>query len=72
MEDNKITKLVRPGAVIWVSALLTFMVLADGNLGEFAVKTEYLPLISTIAIAIYTFFFTSRGIEKTAGIIKDR
>ena len=70
MEDNKFTKVVRPAAVVWVSLLLTFMVIADGNIGEFSVKEAYLPLISSLALAIYGFFFTSRGVEKTAEIIK--
>ena len=69
MQETKLTKAVRPGAVVWISLMITLMILGDGNIAEFTIKEVYVPLVTTLAVTIYGFFFTSRGVEKTAKII---
>jgi hypothetical protein len=42
----------------------------DGNIGEFNIANQYVDLLGQIVIMSLGFYFTSRGIEKTAKIIK--
>ena len=72
MEESKLTKAVRPAAVVWVIALNTLVILADGNLGAFEIKEVWVPLITTLSVTIIGFFFTSRGVEKTTARIFDK
>jgi len=72
--DNEhiITRAVRPGVVIWSFFLLTVVMVLDGNIGTFTVKEAYIPILETIVITVTIAYFGSRGVEKTAKVIKDK
>ena len=71
--DNEhiITRMVRPGIVIWAFVLLSIAMLLDGNLGTITIKEAYIPILETIVITVVVAYFGSRGVEKTAKHIKD-
>jgi len=70
--EHSITRLVRPLVVVWAYTLLTVVMLADGNIGEFTIKNAYLPMLESIVITVTIAYFGSRGIEKTASNIRGR
>ena len=57
---------VRPLSVVYVLALFTFVIIADGNLGNFTIKPGYYSMIETVVVTVVLGFFGMRGIEKTA------
>lgn len=62
--DSWLSKSVRPlGFMIW-TALMLFIILFDGNIGQFTINKAYLPMIETTYTAFITFYIGSRGIEK--------
>lgn len=70
--DNWLAKSVRPlGFMIWTIMIL-FIILTDGNIGEFTINKSYLPLIETTYTAFITFYIGSRGIEKAMRVWKKK
>ena len=68
--DNWLAKSVRPiGFIVW-TALLLFIIISDGNMGSFAIKDAYLPLIETVYVSYLGFYVGSRGVEKTIKLWK--
>ncbi len=63
--EHIITRLVRPLSYIAVLLLFGFIVLLDGNAGEFIVNKAYIPVIETLLATMTISYFGSRGIEKT-------
>tara|TARA_R110002072_G_scaffold71234_1_gene171062 strand:- start:1096 stop:1569 length:474 start_codon:yes stop_codon:yes gene_type:complete len=70
--DNEhiVTRLVRPVAYGAMFMLFMFVVLLDGNLGEFQIKAQYIPVIQSLFGTMTMFYFGSRGAEKIAKIIQ--
>jgi hypothetical protein len=66
VSDNEhvLTRLVRPAVVVWSYFLFTVVMLFDGNIGGFAVKASYVPVLETILITVTVAYFGSRGYEK--------
>jgi len=68
--DSWLSKNIRPLLTIFSLVLYTLFALTDGNIGEFNIANQYVDLLGQIVIMSLGFYFTSRGIEKTAKIIK--
>jgi len=68
--DSWLSKNIRPMLTIFSLVLYTLFALIDGNIGEFNIANQYMDLLGQIVIMSLGFYFTSRGIEKTAKIIK--
>ena len=69
--DNWFAKSVRPlGFMIW-TVIVLLMIFLDGNLGAFAIKDAYLPLIETVYVSYISFYIGSRGVEKTIRLWKN-
>jgi hypothetical protein len=68
--DSWLSKNIRPMLTIFSLVLYTLFALIDGNIGEFNIANQYVDLLGQIVIMSLGFYFTSRGIEKTAKIIK--
>ena len=62
--EHTVTRLVRPAIVIWSFALLTIVILMDGNAGNFTVREEYIPLIGQIVIASVVAYMGARTFDK--------
>ena len=62
--EHGLTRLVRPAIVVWSFALLTIVVIADGNLGNFAVRAEYIPLVAQIVVASVVSYMGARSFDK--------
>jgi len=70
--DSWLSKNIRPLLTIFSLALYTLFALTDGNIGDFNIANQYVDLLGQIVIMSLGFYFTSRGIEKTAKIIRRR
>ena len=68
--DSWLSKNIRPMLTIFSLVLYTLFALIDGNIGEFNIANQYVDLLGQIVIMSLGFYFPSRGIEKTAKIIK--
>ena len=68
--DSWLSKNIRPMLTIFSLVLYTLFALIDGNIGEFNIANQYVDLLGQIVIMSLGFYFTSRGIEKTAKISK--
>ena len=62
--EHGLTRLVRPAIVVWSFALLTVVVIADGNIGSFAVRAEYIPLVAQIVVASVVSYMGARSFDK--------
>ena len=68
--DSWLSKNIRPLLTIFSLFLYTLFAVFDGNLGNFDIQDQYVDLLGQIVIMSLGFYFTSRGIEKTAKILK--
>ena len=68
--DSWLSKNIRPLLTIFSLFLYTLFAISDGNLGSFDIQDQYVDLLGQIVIMSLGFYFTSRGIEKTAKILK--
>ena len=68
--DSWLSKNIRPLLTIFSLFLYTLFAISDGNLGNFDIQDQYVDLLGQIVIMSLGFYFTSRGIEKTAKILK--
>jgi hypothetical protein len=68
--DSWLSKNIRPLLTIFSLILYTLFAISDGNLGRFDIQDQYVDLLGQIVIMSLGFYFTSRGIEKTAKILK--
>lgn len=59
-----VTRLVRPLIVLWSFALLTIIVLFDGNVGDFTIKSAYIPMIEGIVTASVLAYMGVRSLDK--------
>ncbi len=65
---NKLSKSIRPATLIFLTAVFTIISFADGNIGEFQLNKDLLPIWNTILLAVYSAYFVGRSIEK----VKDK
>jgi len=68
--DSWLSKNIRPLLTIFSLVLYTIFSITDGNIGSFNIQNQYVDLLGQIVIMSLGFYFTSRGIEKTAKIIR--
>ena len=68
--DSWLSKNIRPLLTIFSLVLYTLFAITDGNIGEFNIANQYVDLLGQIVIMSLGFYFTSRGIEKTAKIMR--
>ncbi len=73
ISDNEhiVTRLTRPAIVLWGFALLTIVMLLDGNIGEFTINESYIPLLETIVVTSVVAYMGARSLDKF-GVNKDK
>lgn len=66
LSDNEhpVTRLVRPVTYTLFTLLFFTLVFFDGNVGEFKVEPQYIPVIQSLFGTMTVFYFGSRGLEK--------
>jgi len=62
--EHLITMLVRPVSYGFILLNLAFLMYFDGNIGDFQISKEWIPVIQSLAGTMTIFYFGSRGLEK--------
>jgi len=72
--DSRLSKNIRPLALIYLLGVVTVLALTDGNIqyGEyqFLVKDEYVNLFRDLLLMIFGFYVGGRSLEKITKMIK--
>ena len=62
--EHNVTRLVRPVSYAAMFILYMSCIFFDGNLGEFQIREQYIPSITSLFSTMTIFYFGSRGLEK--------
>tara|TARA_R110000744_G_scaffold143565_2_gene255529 strand:- start:12284 stop:12727 length:444 start_codon:yes stop_codon:yes gene_type:complete len=62
--EHNITRLIRPISYACMFLLYMSCIFFDGNIGDFSIKENYIPSITSLFSTMTIFYFGSRGIEK--------
>ena len=73
LSDNEhpITRLVRPLSYAFILLNLGFLMYFDGNVGDFQLEKEWIPMIKYLAGIQTMFYFGSRGAEKIMKLVNE-
>ena len=62
--EHNVTRLVRPISYAAMFILYMACIFFDGILGDFQIKEQYIPSITSLFSTMTIFYFGSRGLEK--------
>lgn len=66
--DSWLSKNIRPAVLIFLTFIFTVLAFADGNIGEFKVAKEYVPIFQVLLMTVYGAYFVGRTWEKAKHI----
>ena len=66
--DSFLSKNIRPMVLIYLTVIFTACAFFDGNIGEFKVAEEYIPIFQTLLVTTYGAYFVGRSYEKAKSI----
>ena len=62
--DSFLSKNIRPLVLIFLTTVFTILSFFDGNVGEFSVAEQYVPIFQSLLITVYGAYFVGRTWEK--------
>ena len=62
--DSFLSKNISPLVLIFLTAVFTILSFFDGNVGEFSVAEQYVPIFQSLLITVYGAYFVGRTWEK--------
>jgi hypothetical protein len=62
--DSVLSKNIRPMVLIYLTVIFTVCAFFDGNIGEFKIAEEYIPIFQTLLVTVYGAYFVGRSWEK--------
>ena len=62
--DSFLSKNIRPMILIYLTVIFTSLAFFDGNIGEFGLAKEYIPIFQTLLVTVYGAYFVGRTWEK--------
>lgn len=62
--DSWLSKNVRPLSLIYVLFVFSVLAFTDGNVGEFKVQKEYLPIFNVLLVTVVGGYFAVRSVDK--------
>ena len=62
--DSMLSKNIRPLVLIYLTVIFTICAFFDGNVGEFKISEEYIPIFQTLLVTVYGAYFVGRSWEK--------
>jgi hypothetical protein len=62
---NKLSKSIRPATLIFLTISFVAISCFDGNLGDFQINKDFVPVYEMLLLAVYGSYFVGRTIEKT-------
>ena len=66
--DSFLSKNIRPMVLIYLTFIFTVCAFFDGNVGEFIIAEEYIPIFQTLLVTVYGAYFVGRTWEKAKSI----
>ena len=66
--DSFLSKNIRPIILIYITVIFTALAFTDGNIGEFQIAKEYIPIFQTLLVTVYGAYFVGRTWEKATKI----
>jgi hypothetical protein len=66
--DSWLPKNIRPLVLIFLTFIFSLLAFTDGNIGEFKIAKEYIPIFQTLLVTVYGAYFVGRTWEKAKSI----
>lgn len=63
--DSFLSKNIRPMVLVYLTVIFTGCAFFDGNVGNFKISKEYIPIFQTLLVTVYGAYFVGRSWEKT-------
>lgn len=63
--DSYLSKNIRPLVLVFLTAVFTLLAFTDGNIGQFQIQKEYIPIFQSLLITVYGAYFVGRSWEKS-------
>ena len=70
--DSFLSKNIRPMILIYLTVIFTICAFFDGNVGEFIIAEEYIPIFQTLLVTVYGAYFVGRTWEKAKSITNNK
>ena len=70
--DSFLSKNIRPMILIYLTVIFTSLAFFDGNIGEFSLAKEYIPIFQTLLVTVYGAYFVGRTWEKAKSISNNK
>jgi uncharacterized membrane protein (DUF106 family) len=70
--DSFLSKNIRPMVLIYLTVIFTVCAFFDGNVGEFIIAEEYIPIFQTLLVTVYGAYFVGRTWEKAKSITNNK
>ena len=70
--DSWLAKNIRPMVLVYLTFIFTLLAFTDGNIGEFKIAKEYIPIIQTLLVTAYGAYFVGRSWEKGKQIMNQK
>ena len=70
--DSFLSKNIRPFVLIYLTVIFSALAFTDGNIGEFVVAKEYIPIFQTLLVTVYGAYFVGRSWEKAKKTILNK
>ena len=70
--DSWLSKNIRPMILVFLTFVFSALAFTDGNIGEFKIAKEYIPIFQTLLVTTYGAYFVGRSWEKGKSIIKTK
>ena len=67
--DSKLSKNIRPLVLVYLTVIFTVCAFFDGNIGEFTIAEEYIPIFQTLLVTVYGAYFVGRSWEKAKSLV---
>ena len=62
--DSFLSKNIRPLIMVFLTAMFALLAFTDGNIGQFSIQKEYIPIFQTLLVTVYGAYFVGRTWEK--------
>lgn len=66
--DSFLSKNIRPLVLIYLTFIFSVLAFFDGNIGEFSIAEDYIPIFQSLLITVYGAYFVGRTWEKGKSI----
>jgi len=70
--DSWLAKNIRPLVLVYLTFVFSLLAFTDGNIGQFKIAKEYIPIFQTLLVTVYGAYFVGRSWEKAKSITNNK